>query len=184
MENNLLHSGRGLHRSAIPALLALWLGGCAAVGAPGTGIAPAGPDDAFLANLVGRWDLARSIRGKEERNRVDVDWAIGHRYVRLHMLDAAEPPKYEAVVMIGYDPSEDRYVAHWTDSWGAQYSGVGYGKRVGDSVDFVFASPDGSRFHNAFTWNPEEKTWRARMESESAAGKRSFFAEDRLRRVP
>jgi hypothetical protein len=145
---------------------------------------PAGPDDSFLANLVGRWDLTRSIRGKEERNRVDADWAIGHRYVRLHMVDVADPPKYEAIVMIGYDPEGRRYVAHWTDSWGAQYSGVGYGKRIGETVDFVFASPDGSRFHNAFTWEPGEKAWRSHMEAEAADGKRSFFAEDRLRRLP
>jgi hypothetical protein len=37
MENNLLHSGRDLRGIAIPALLALWLGGCAAVGPTATG---------------------------------------------------------------------------------------------------------------------------------------------------
>jgi hypothetical protein len=184
MENNLLRPCRGAWMLASGAAIALWLAGCAGVGTTGGEIATAGPDDAFLGNLVGRWDLTRSIRGKEERNRVDADWAIGHRYVRLHMVDVADPPRYEAIVMIGYDPSGERYVAHWTDSWGAQYSGVGYGKRIGDTVDFVFPSPDGSRFHNAFTWEPGEKAWRSHMESESAEGKRSFFAEDRLRRLP
>jgi len=184
MENKLLHPRRGGWVRAPGAVAVLWLAGCAGVGPAGPGMAPAGPDDPFLANLVGRWDLTRSIRGKEEANRVDADWAIGHRYVRLHMVDVAAPPKYEAIVMIGYDPSGARYVAHWTDSWGAQYSGVGYGKRVGDTVDFVFAAPDGSRFHNAFTWEPGERTWRSRMENEGADGRRSFFAEDRLRRIP
>jgi len=184
MENKLLHPRHGGWVRAPGALAVLWLAGCAGVGPGGSGMPPAGPDDPFLANLVGRWDLTRSIRGKEEANRVDADWAIGHRYVRLHMVDVADPPKYEAIVMIGYDPSGARYVAHWTDSWGAQYSGVGYGKRVGDTVDFVFAAPDGSRFHNAFTWEPGGRTWRSRMENEGADGRRSFFAEDRLRRIP
>jgi len=184
MENKLLHPRRSLPARARWAVMGLWLAGCAGVGPGGSGMPPAGPDDSFLANLVGRWDLTRSIRGKEERNRVDADWAIGHRYVRLHMVDVADPPKYEAIVMIGYDPEGRRYVAHWTDSWGAQYSGVGYGKRIGETVDFVFASPDGSRFHNAFTWEPGEKAWRSHMEAEAADGKRSFFAEDRLRRLP
>lgn len=142
-----------------------------------TAVPAARPDDAFLANLVGRWEIARRIRGTEVHNHVDAHWVLQHRFVVLHMIDAAQPPKYEAIVLMGYDPAHDRYVAHWTDTYGAQYSGVGYGKRAGDSVDFVFASPEGN-FHNTFTWYPVQHTWRSLMESEGKDGKRTFFAED------
>jgi len=139
--------------------------------------------DPWLVNLVGRWEIERTIRRTRERNLVEVRWVLGRRFVEMHMVDVARPPKYEALVLIGHDASQGRYVAYWTDVFGAQYSGVGYGRRVGDSVDFVFDSPDGSRFHNTFTWDPGDGAWRSLMESESRAGVRAFFAEDRYRRV-
>jgi hypothetical protein len=139
--------------------------------------APARADDPFLANLVGRWEISRRIRGTEVHNHLDAHWVLQHRFIVLHMIDADEPPKYEAIVLMGYDTAHDRYVAHWTDTYGAQSPGVGYGKRVGNAVDFVFPSPEGN-FHNTFTWDPVQRTWRSLMESEGRDGKRTFFAED------
>lgn len=186
MKNNSLHNRHRSPAAAFALLGALALAGCAGVGDIRQGASSgvtAVPPDPFLANLVGRWDIERRIRGKTERNTLDVRWTLGRRFVELHMLDVARPPKYEALVTMGYDASRDRYVAYWTDVYGAQYSGVGYGRRVGDAVDFVFDSPDGTRFHNTFTWVPADGTWRSLMESEDKPGVRAFFAEDRVRRV-
>lgn len=178
-------------RRTIPGLLlALGLAcSAAAAGPPEPGPPPAArpegaaaapavrPDDPFLANLVGRWEISRRIHGTVVHNHLDAHWVLQHRFIVLHMIDAAEPPKYEAIVLMGYDPVHDRYVAHWTDTYGAQSSGVGYGKRNGNAVDFVFAAPEGN-FHNTFTWDPAQRAWRSLMESEGKDGKRTFFAED------
>jgi hypothetical protein len=139
-------------------------------------------EDPFLDNLVGRWDIERKMRSTVVHNSLDVEWVLQHRFVRLHMKDLADPPKYEAIVLIGFDPAGGRYVAHWTDNFGAQYSAIGYGKRSGDTVEFVFQYPDGP-FYNTFTWNPASGTWKMLLENGGSDGKRSFFAEDTARRV-
>ena len=74
----------------------------------------------------------------------------------------------------------ERYVAHWCDSFGAQYAGVGYGKRAGNSNDFVFDYADGP-FHNTFSWDPAKSTWTVLMQAEDKDASRQFFAEDTAR---
>jgi hypothetical protein len=138
-------------------------------------------EDAFLENLVGRWRVSRKVRGTVVGNSLEADWVLEHRFVQLHMKDVAVPPQYEALVLIGYDPDGQRYVAHWCDTFGGQYSALGYGKREGDSIDFVFSYPDGP-FHNTFSWHAATRSWIFLMEAEGKDGKRTFFAEDRLGR--
>jgi hypothetical protein len=106
---------------------------------------------------------------------------LQHQFVQLRMEDAAEPPAYEALVLVGHDASSDRYVAHWCDSFGAQYASVGYGKRAGNAIDFVFSYADGP-FHNTFAWDPATSTWTFLMQAEGKDGTRRFFAEDTARR--
>jgi hypothetical protein len=137
--------------------------------------------DSFLENLSGRWDLTRRIRGREERNDVSAEWVLARRFLQVHMLDAARPPKYEALVLIGYDDGAGRYVAHWCDTYGARLTAIGYGKRSGNSVEFEFAFSDGP-FYNTFTWHPESGGWTCLLENVGKDGKRIFFAEDTLRR--
>jgi hypothetical protein len=139
-------------------------------------------EDPFLDNLVGRWDIERKMRGTVVHNSLDVEWVLQHHFVRLHMKDLADPPKYEAIVLIGFDPAAGRYVAHWTDNFGAQYSAIGYGKRSGDVVEFAFQYPDGP-FYNTFTWNPGSRTWKMLLENGASDGKRSLFAEEVVRRA-
>ena len=165
-----------MRRAAI-ALACIALAGSALAQGPS---ATAKVDDPFLDNLVGHWEITRKIRDRTEKNALDVDWVLQHRFVRLHMKDLADPPKYEAIVMVGFDPQRMRYVAHWTDNFGAQYSGVGYGKRSGDCVEFDFASDDGEHFYNTFTWNPQSRGWRMLLESAGKDGTRRLFAEDNV----
>lgn len=138
-------------------------------------------EDPFLQNLVGDWTISRQIRGTVVQNTMKGEWVLNHQFVRLHMRGPGQPPSYEALVLVGFDPSRSRYVAHWCDDFGGQYSAVGYGKRVDESVEFTFDYPDGP-FYNTFTWNAAAKTWRFLMQSEDAAGKRRLFAEDTVRR--
>jgi len=70
-------------------------------------------EDQFLQNLVGDWSIARKIRGTVVANTLEAEWVLQHQFVRLHMKDVAEPSEYEALVLIGYDASTERYVSHW-----------------------------------------------------------------------
>jgi hypothetical protein len=137
--------------------------------------------DDFIENLTGEWKLTRKIRGKEVENRVKAEWVLNHQFLQLHMKDTADPPAYEAIVLIGYAHADQKYVAHWCDTYGGKFSAVGHGKRTGDAIEFVFQYPDGP-FHNTFTWDPKAKGWTFRMESQGKDGKRTLFAEDTLRR--
>ena len=138
-------------------------------------------ENQFLQNLVGDRSIARKIRGTVVANTLSAEWVLQHRFVQLHIKDVAEPPEYEALVLIGYDAVTERYVAHWCDSFGAQYAGVGYGKRAGNSIDFVFNYADGP-FHNTFSWDPATSTWTFLMQAEGKDGSRQFFAEDTVRK--
>ncbi len=136
--------------------------------------------DEFIDNLVGDWNLTRKIRGTEAHNKVKAEWVLNHQFLQLNMKDAAEPPTYEALVMIGYSYADQQYVAHWCDTYGGKFSAVGHGKRSGDSIEFEFHYPDGP-FYNTFTWDSKAKGWTFRMENQNKEGKRVLFAEDTLR---
>lgn len=138
--------------------------------------------DELLENLVGDWKLSRQIRGRTVENSVKVEWILNHQFLRIHMKDVQIPSSYEAMVFVGYDNASERYVVHWIDVFGGRFSEtLGYGKRDGNSIKFVFEYPDGP-FHNTFTWNPADKTWMFLMEHKNQQGTWTRFAEDRLRR--
>jgi hypothetical protein len=137
-------------------------------------------NDDLLNNLVGDWKLSRQIQGRTAENTVSVEWVLNHQFLRIHMKDVKKPASYEAMVFIGYDNASERYVVHWIDVFGGRFSEtLGYGKRGGNSIKFVFEYPDGP-FQNTFTWTPETKSWRFLMEQKNKEGKWVMFAEDTL----
>jgi hypothetical protein len=137
--------------------------------------------DAFIDNLVGEWRLVRQIRGHDVENTVSAGWVLNHQFLRIHMKDVAEPPTYEALVYIGYQHADQRYVVQWLDVYGGKFSAIGYGKRVGDSIAFVLQYDDGP-FYNTFKWDARTESWTFTMESSGKDGKRELFAVDTLRR--
>jgi len=138
-------------------------------------------NDPFLDNLVGKWKIERKIRGTLVANTLESEWVLQHRFLQLRMRDVANPPKYEAIVLVGFDPIAERYVAHWCDTSGGGYSAMGYGKRDGNSLEFRFEYPDGP-FYNTFNWEPGERGWTMVLENTDKDGKRISFAQDRVRR--
>jgi hypothetical protein len=137
--------------------------------------------DEFIENLVGDWKLTRTIRGTEVENTVHVEWVLNHQFLQVHMKDVGTPPAYEAIVLIGYAYADQKYVAHWCDTYGGKFSAIGHGKRSGDSIEFEFHYPDGP-FYNTFNWDPKTKSWTFRMENQNKEGKRALFAVHTLRR--
>ena len=134
-------------------------------------------DDDLISNLEGRWKVTRQIRGTTVENEANATWVLNHQFLQLHMKDVALPPKYEAIILIGYVYSDKQYVAYWTDTFGAKYSGVAKGRRDGKSVEFRFDNEDGP-FFNTFTWFPERNEWVSRMENQGPAASRQLFAID------
>jgi hypothetical protein len=145
--------------------------------------APARPplQDDLLDRLVGRWAIARAVRGTTVPNEMEAHWVLGHQFVQMHMTDPNSPPQYEAIVLIGVDTEKRRYVAHWCDTFGGGYSSIGYGTRTGDSVEFVFGYDDGP-FYNTFTWRPQDHSWTFRGENGQKDGSRKLFMEDHATR--
>lgn len=140
-------------------------------------------DDDLMAKLEGEWILTRQIRGTEVKNALSAAWVLQHQFLLLRMRDLASPPRYEADVYIGYSYATSEYVAHWIDNFGGHFSGVGRGKRNGNSVEFRFEYPDGP-FFNTFTWDPSSSTWTCHLEGVTKDGTRQTFARDRLARTP
>lgn len=138
-------------------------------------------DDDFISRLEGQWRISRQIRGTTVHNVARATWVLNHQFLQIHMKDVAEPPQYEAIVLIGYVHSDQRYVAHWLDNFGGKYAGVGRGKRQGHSIEFRFDYASGP-FFNTFTWNPERDEWQFRGESQAPDGSRQLFALDMLTR--
>ena len=164
----------------VAAILALGLCAFAVRADEAAGPGSALKDD-LIEKLAGDWRISRLHDGKVSRHTLQAEWVLNHQFLMLHMKHLADPPEYEALVLIGYDPARKLYLAHWCDTFGGQFSALGTGKRTGDAIEFTFQYPDGP-FHNTFTWNPKAKGWTFKGEADGKDGKRVLFAEDTLRR--
>jgi hypothetical protein len=136
----------------------------------------------LLDHLQGQWKVNGLIVGQKREMDLTAEWVLNHQFLFLHEKDApvsVNKPGYEAHVYIGYDNASDRYVIHWIDIFGGRLSEtLGYGVRAGNSIKFIFEYPDGL-FHNTFTWNPGDNTWRFFLEQKGADGKWKTFADQR-----
>lgn len=144
--------------------------------------------DALLERLAGQWVLSGEIDGTQTTHDVIVEWVLGHGYIQMREVSreksAAGEPAYEAIVYIGWDEALGQYACLWLDNTGSGgLSGqpIGYGKRAGDRIDFLFRGADGSAFHTTFAYDRLADTWQWLMDAE-AAGKRQPFARVALRR--
>jgi hypothetical protein len=170
-------------------LLGLWI--ALSPAAAGFGQDPDGPkyifSDALLDHLVGNWKLTGNVMGRATEHSVAVEWVLNHQFLRVHEKDNAlatnDRVPYEAMIMVGYDNTSDRYVAHWNDVFGGRFSEtLGYGTRSGDEIRFVFEYPDGP-FHTTFRWNPETQQWKWLMQQKNKSGQWTDFADFTLSRA-
>jgi len=174
---------------SVKLLLGLWIALNPA--AAGFGQDPDGPKhifvDALLDHLVGNWKLTGNVMGHAAEHSVAVEWVLNHQFLRVHEKDNAPATNdrvpYEAMILVGYDNTSDRYVAHWNDVFGGRFSEtLGYGTRSGDEIRFVFEYPDGP-FHTTFRWNPETQQWKWLMQQKTKSGQWTDFADFTLSRA-
>jgi hypothetical protein len=151
----------------------------------GLAAAPAAPpsaDEAYLDQLLGRWDIVGTVLGKPVHYHARGERALDGGFLRLHMIDAAPRPTYVADVYIGYDKKKNDFIAHWLDRFGAPGARVvASGTRAGERLVIVFPYEEGA-FRDTFTWDDAGHTWRLLLESQQANGEWSVFADFRLQR--
>lgn len=140
------------------------------------------PDETFLDALQGTWVMTGTVGGKTVTYRADGHRVLQDGFLELHMVDASSPPKYEAVVFIGFDPKANDYVAHWLDRFGAAGARVvAQGKRNGEQLVIEFPYAEGG-FRDTFTWRSATHSWSLLLESQTANGTWSTFASYTLTR--
>lgn len=104
------------------------------------------------------------VMGDSVSYRATGTWVLAHQFLRLQMVHAADRPEYRAHVYIGYDHTNETYVAHWLDDTGGGASRtIGMGERNGNVLRFVFEYPDGP-FRTVFE-RRSPTDWRIRMRS-------------------
>jgi hypothetical protein len=169
-----MHKAAGITAVSI-ALTSLTAG---ALGAP----AASAPGDAYLDALRGAWVMTGTVMGKAVLYRASGERVLNGAFLCLHMIDAAEPPQYQAEVYLGYDAKADDYIVHWLDAFGAAGARVvGAGHRDGERLIVTFPYAEGA-FRDTFTHEPGSGTWTLLLESREADGQWSTFARYALTR--
>ncbi len=140
--------------------------------------------DSVLDQLVGRWQVTRTMRGTSTPTAAEVSWVLNHQFVQLHYVpDRSSAQPYEAIVYVGFDNMSDRYVVHWLDILGGRVSEtLGYGKPVHNGISFVFEYPDGP-FTNTFTIDPASHRLSFLLRQKNARGEWTTFATEEWRRA-
>jgi hypothetical protein len=145
--------------------------------------APAAAPDAFLAQLAGEWQLTGAVQGKAVRYRATGSWLLAGGWLCLALIDAAQPPGYQARVYLGFDPKADDYIAHWLDQFGAAGARVvGSGRRAGRTLVLNFPYADGA-FRDTLTLSADGASGTLLLESAAHDGHWRTFASYRLTRT-
>jgi len=134
----------------------------------------ASPDNTYLDALQGDWDMSGTLLGKPVKYRARGQRILHGGFLRLHMIDAADPPTYEADLFLGYDAHADDYIGHWLDRFGAAGARVvANGKRQGESLVILFPYAEGA-FRDTFVYDPNKDTWSLLIESQKPGGWSQF----------
>jgi len=142
-------------------------------------------DDAFLDHLSGTWVVTGTIGKAATTHDVKAEWILNRQYLRLSEIsrekDASGRPQYNAEVLIAFDPAKQQYVCFWFDNTVvAATTDGGSAVREGDSLPFVFKSPDGD-FFNTMTYDVKADSWTWAMDGD-VKGERKVFARLVLKR--
>jgi hypothetical protein len=141
------------------------------------------PDDIYLNELKGDWDMSGTLLGKPVRYQARGERVLQGAFLRLHMADAVGAPPYEADVFIGFDAHAGVYVAHWLDKFGgAGARVVATGVREGPRLVIYFPYAEGT-FRDTFVRQADADRWTLLLESQSKEGTWSTFANYTLTRA-
>ena len=141
-------------------------------------------NDPLLDKLVGDWKVELKFpSGRIAQNVVHAEWILHHQFVELHYRDVASPPSYEARVLIGYDSIGKRYLCHWADSFGGDYSTDGFAPREegSNAMEFKFTFHDGE-LTNRYAFDPRSGSWTSTIR-QIEKGEWKLFCEETFTRA-
>jgi hypothetical protein len=142
------------------------------------------PDDTYLDALQGDWQMTGTLLGKPVKYNAHGEYVLQGGFLRLHMIDAAPAPTYEADLFLGYDSKARDYIGHWLDRFGAAGARVvAAGKRHDETLVIEFPYAEGA-FKDTFVLDPSTHTWSLLIESQAPGGAWSDFASYKLTRLP
>jgi hypothetical protein len=131
---------------------------------------------ALMQKLDGHWLASGDIMGKPVQYNVVTAPALQGQFTEISMNDVQVPSQYEARVFIGFDSAANQIIAHWLDSFGAQYSiPHGTGSISQDTIEFIVPYPTSS-FKDKFTYHPESDTWTLEITAQQPDGAWEHFA--------
>jgi hypothetical protein len=119
----------------------------------------------LLDHLAGHWVLRGTLAGKQTTHDVDADWILDHHYLRIRETsrekNSSGKPQYEALVIIGWNPKPQTYVAIWLDVYGGMGTeSMGVAQKQESSLPFVFKDKKGEiDFTNDFIYNQKTDSW-------------------------
>ena len=131
--------------------------------------------DNLLDHLTGDWVLTGIVLKQQTTHDVEIAWVLNHQFLRLHEVSREGPgPKYEAIVLLGWDAKKSQYVVYWTDVYGGGFSLRGYAPKSEGSIPIVFKGDEGN-FYTTFSFDEKADSWKWAMDNEEN-GKKSEFA--------
>jgi hypothetical protein len=140
------------------------------------------PGDAYLDDLRGSWIIQGTFGNKAVKYNAVGTRVLGGAWLRLHMVDAEKPPRYEADVYLGYDDKAGDFILHWLDTWGAAGARVvATGHRDGERLIVMFPYAEGA-FRDTFQRDGSSGTWNLLIESQGKGGAWSKFGTLRFTR--
>lgn len=120
--------------------------------------------------------MSGTLLGKPVKYRARGERVLQGGFLRLHMIDTADAPTYEADLFLGYDARTDDYIGHWLDRFGAAGARVvASGKRKGDTLVIQFPYAEAA-FKDTLVYDPNSRTWSLLIESQKPGGGWSAFA--------
>lgn len=151
---------------------------------------PTPANAALLEHLRGSWVLRGTLARKVTTHDVTATSILDGLYLQLHErsreTDAKGKPQYEAVILVGVDPATAEYQCLWLDSTGGgglTPTAFGRGKRIGDSIPFLFRDADGTvSFSNVFSYDASTESWTWQLDNVRKDGTFAPFGRVRLTR--
>ncbi len=141
------------------------------------------PRPAILQKLDGDWVVTGDVRGKPVQYRVLATPALQGKFTEISMKDVQVPSQYEARIFIGLDHDSNQVIAHWMDSFGAQYSVPhGTGSISENTIEFIVPYP-GSSFKDRFEYSPESDAWTLEITAHQPNNEWKHFAKYSFRRA-
>jgi hypothetical protein len=133
-------------------------------------------DNVYLDALQGEWEMSGMLLGKPVKYHARGERVLQGGFLRLHMIDVAVVPTYEADLFLGFDAHAGDYIGHWLDRFGAAGARVvASGKREGETLVIQFPYAEAA-FKDTFVYDRNSRTWVLVIESQAPGGAWSNFA--------